>query len=76
MSEIRMTGLDDGEVALSGPVSQRILEDGGTTAPVQGRADTKPDLRPHRATSDGQQSQHWQRVLPGQGEWDEYSRSR
>ena len=32
MSEIRMTGPDDGEVALSGPVTLRILEDGGTTA--------------------------------------------
>jgi mannose-6-phosphate isomerase-like protein (cupin superfamily) len=32
MSEIRMTGPDDGEVALSGPISLRILEDGGTTA--------------------------------------------
>jgi mannose-6-phosphate isomerase-like protein (cupin superfamily) len=27
-----MTGPDDGEVALSGPVTLRILEDGGTTA--------------------------------------------
>lgn len=32
MSEIRMTGPGDGEVALSGPVSLRILEDGSTTA--------------------------------------------
>ena len=32
MSEIRMTGPDDGEVALSGPVTLRILEDGSTTA--------------------------------------------
>ena len=32
MSEIRITGPGDGEIALSGPVSLRILEDGGTTA--------------------------------------------
>lgn len=32
MSEIRTTGPHDGEVALSGPVSLRILEDGRTTA--------------------------------------------
>jgi hypothetical protein len=32
MSEIRVTGPDDGEVALSGPVTLRILEDGSTTA--------------------------------------------
>jgi quercetin dioxygenase-like cupin family protein len=32
MSEIRITRQGDGEVALSGPVSLRILEDGGTTA--------------------------------------------
>jgi mannose-6-phosphate isomerase-like protein (cupin superfamily) len=32
MSEIRMTGPRDGEVALSGPISLRILEDGGTTS--------------------------------------------
>jgi mannose-6-phosphate isomerase-like protein (cupin superfamily) len=32
MSEIRMNGPGDGEVALSGPLSLRILEDGGTTA--------------------------------------------
>ena len=32
MSQIRVTGPHDGEVALSGPVSLRILEDGGTTA--------------------------------------------
>ncbi len=32
MSAIRVTGPGDGEVALSGPVSLRILEDGGTTA--------------------------------------------
>jgi mannose-6-phosphate isomerase-like protein (cupin superfamily) len=32
MSELRVTGPDGGEVALSGPVSLRILEDGSTTA--------------------------------------------
>lgn len=32
MSEIRLTGPHDGEIALSGPVSLRILEDGSTTA--------------------------------------------
>jgi mannose-6-phosphate isomerase-like protein (cupin superfamily) len=32
VSQIRVTCSDDGEVALSGPVSLRILEDGSTTA--------------------------------------------
>jgi pimeloyl-ACP methyl ester carboxylesterase/mannose-6-phosphate isomerase-like protein (cupin superfamily) len=32
VSSIRVTRPDDGEVALSGPVTLRILEDGGTTA--------------------------------------------
>jgi mannose-6-phosphate isomerase-like protein (cupin superfamily) len=39
MSGIRMTGPDDGEVALSGPVSLRILEDGSTTAHRLGLAE-------------------------------------
>jgi len=45
MSEIRITGPDDGEVALSGPVSLRILEDGGTTAHRLGVAEIV--LAPH-----------------------------
>jgi pimeloyl-ACP methyl ester carboxylesterase/mannose-6-phosphate isomerase-like protein (cupin superfamily) len=38
-SEIRVTGPGEGEVALSGPVSLRILEDGSTTAHRLGLAE-------------------------------------
>ena len=39
MSGIRLTGPGDGEIALSGPVSLRILEDGSTTAHRLGAAE-------------------------------------
>jgi len=39
VSQIQVTGPGDGEVALSGPVSLRILEDGGTTAHRLGLAE-------------------------------------
>ena len=45
MSEIRITGPADGEVALSGPVTVRILEDGSTTSHRLGLAEIV--LAPH-----------------------------
>jgi pimeloyl-ACP methyl ester carboxylesterase/mannose-6-phosphate isomerase-like protein (cupin superfamily) len=45
MTEIRVTGPADGEVALSGPITLRILEDGGTTSHRLGLAEIV--LAPH-----------------------------
>jgi quercetin dioxygenase-like cupin family protein len=47
VSQIRITRLDDGEVALSGPLSLRILEDGGTTGHRLGVAEIM--IAPHTA---------------------------
>jgi pimeloyl-ACP methyl ester carboxylesterase/mannose-6-phosphate isomerase-like protein (cupin superfamily) len=45
MTQIRITGPADGEVALSGPVTLRIVEDGGTTSHRLGLAEIM--LAPH-----------------------------